>query len=612
MSSRAQRRADTPSLLGKYSENLPGNSPKLTPSKSMKKFMELFDAYPRVVKIVSARVDSSNGHPRKLRIAVLLAAMATEGLTGELHIKKITRTLRALGNGEQIKYGLRWTDKEKNFHSIKDWQIEYLITKIMRAFDPDTAIHNHPIYEKKDGLVIDRATGEILGNVEDFVGENSPQLQCGDSCPGSFTMEQLGNMLLADMHKFLQVPSSTAIAIDSYPLPTHFGTKSFGKVADVDAEIFEQEDSENILDNAVNSDMVKKVRKAEKTKSAAKVKKRKWVTVAQKKMLVEISATFEAAPKMERDPKSRKYIEPGPTVPGDFTRFNPSFPKVGCDGRLQHSYDTGAGNTFRGAGHSRGKEILNGRDKHVAVTTGALPNGSKFPPLPIAFVASKGGSDKAAAGLQTIMHALDGGFVIKELSVDRGYTNVPIERWLTPVRNLGIDIHQDLTKNQRKIKDLFLHVKLIDGWWFPEAIPPGLKALPMHEMRATRAEIELCQIPFDLRSAFAFRPMGHTKDGGVRLRGPSAISGEKKNAQGRVIGVYGATARCKNSKYYHLMNVALPETLCLMGAKCRCSSTIQIRQVDLPSSFEPLLHGTSAWYKAKGARSNVENFNSVE
>jgi hypothetical protein len=601
MSSRAERRAGTPSLLGKRYVDLPGNSPKLTPSKAMKKMLEFLDAYPRV--------NSSIGRKRKLSTRVLFAAMATEGLTGELHIKKVTRTLRALNHEEQIQYGLKWNVTNNKFQVISDWQIEYLITTIMKAFDPRTVTHDHLIYEKSLGLVIDRKTGEIFGDLGDFGDEEHPDLQCTPNCPGSITMEQLGNMLLADLHQFLRVPRPTAMAVDSYPMESHFGAKSFGGVPNVGVDIYDQDDPEILLDNASNTSLSTTNKRVQR---AAKVSKGKSITVLQKQTLKNLYAEFASKPEVARDPRSRKYPEPGPRVPGNFTRLNLTFPKVCSDGRLLHSHDTGAGNTFRGAGHSRSNEIINGRDKHVAVMTGTLPDGSKFPPLPISYVASKGGSDKALAGLQTVMYALAAGFDPQDLYVDRGYTNVPIERWLTPVRKLGIQIHQDLTVNQRIIKELFTHVKLIDGWWFPEALPPGLNKLPMHHIQSTRAEIRQRQIAFNLRAAFAFRFMNHTKDGGIRLRGPSAISGVKKNAQGRVIGVYGVTARCKNSKYYSLMSKELPETMCEKAVKCKCSSTIQIREEDLPSSYEPLLFGTTTWYLAKGARSNVENFNSVE
>jgi hypothetical protein len=609
MSSRAKGRVATPWLLGKRYQDLPGNSPKLTASKAIKKMLEFMDAYPRVLKIVCERVDSATGRPRKLSTRVLFAAMATEGLTGELHIKKVTRTLRALGNGEQTKYGLRWKVSKDNYQMISDWQIEYLITAIMKAFDPRTVAHNHLFYDEGVGLVIDRATGQVFGGLTDFGDEAHPDLQCTANCPGSITVEQLGNMLLADMYKFLRVPRPTAIAVDSYPIQTHYGTKSFGGVPNVGADVFEQADPEILLDNAANTNLSTTNKRAQQ---AAKVSRGKSSTALQKQTLKDLYAEFASKPEVARDPRSRKYPEPGPTVPGDFTRLNRAFPKVGADVRLQHSHDTGAGNTFRGAGHSRSNEVVNARDKHVGVATGTLPDGSKFPPLPVSCVASKGGSDKALAGLQTVLYALDAGYDLQDLFVDRGYTNTPTERWLTPIRKLGIAIHQDLTANQRKIKDPFTHVKIIDGWWFPEAIPPGLKELPMHHIFSSGAEIQHLQIAFNTRAAFAFRLMSSTASGGIRLRGPSAISGIKKNAQGRVIGVYGVTAKCINSKYFSVMDISLPQTLCATGEECKCSSTIQVREEDLPSSYEPLLFGTTNWYRAKGARSNVENFNSVE
>jgi hypothetical protein len=60
------------------------------------------------------------------------------------------------------------------------------------------------------------------------------------------------------------------------------------------------------------------------------------------------------------------------------------------------------------------------------------------------------------------------------------------------------------------------------------------------------------------------------------------------------------------------MSHALPKTKCRKGDDCGCSKTILINLTDLPGSYEPLLYGTTKWAKAKGNRSVVESYNSIE
>jgi hypothetical protein len=182
---------------------------------------------------------------------------------------------------------------------------------------------------------------------------------------------------------------------------------------------------------------------------------------------------------------------------------------------------------------------------------------------------------------------------------------------LIPTVRRGIDLIRDLNAFHLGVKQWKEGIILLDGFWFTNGIPDNLHKLPAHNFQATLAENRKSQASHDKRAKFAFRPMGPRRDGKMRYRGPSAGS-VVKNKTGVVIRITGATSRCVNNAHYDLMSLALPRTKCRKSDKCACSKTVLINLRDLPGSYEPLLYGTSAWAKAKGNRSVVESYNSIE
>lgn len=74
----------------------------------------------------------------------------------------------------------------------------------------------------------------------------------------------------------------------------------------------------------------------------------------------------------------------------------------------------------------------------------------------------------------------------------------------------------------------------------------------------------------------------------------------------------GVKVQCPNSMYRTIVSSSLPVTSCKPGEPCGCSLSLTVPATDLPSSYEPLLWGTSAWSARYFRRNLVESYNSVE
>jgi hypothetical protein len=594
-------------ILGARNDDLPANSSELTPAQMIRFTARLFKAKPELINEIKSRVDFQDGRPRALTVETLLGGMLTAGLTGELHVNKITRKLRTLGPGQQSALGIRWKNADGTYGLITHRQIDYLITRIVDAYSPGAANHNHPVHYAEEGLLVDMITGEVLGVYEDLDKAIQESSACGSRCPWAITAESLGNKLVSDLWAYLGIPRTTSNALDSYPIPTHFASKSFGAMSDIDPENL-PEDKQHLASTVPTSPPAPKGTKGGNGKKWA-VKKN--TTATQKAIMAASHELWRQKKRPKRPPLSRAIQPTGPRAEGSFERWDPRFPLIGSDLRLQHSLDEGAGDTFRGAGSSRSSEIVHGRDKHTLVATGALPDGTQYPALLVSYKVSKGGSNKTSAAICIWNYADENGAKIKKLYLDRGYTNVSADRLLIPAIDRGIDLIRDLNSHHRDIKQWSPGIDLIDGYWFTDGVPATLRIIEMHSMKASVAERKISQTKFDKRAMFAFRPMGPRRDGKMRYRGPSAGS-VARNKAGVVTGFTGATARCVNNIYFQKMSRKLPKTECTKGHKCGCSKTILINLRDLPGSYEPLLYGTSAWAKAKGNRSVVESYNSIE
>jgi hypothetical protein len=128
--------------------------------------------------------------------------------------------------------------------------------------------------------------------------------------------------------------------------------------------------------------------------------------------------------------KSRRPARIGPTVAGGKISTNhPDFPQLRPDGRLAHTKDPGAASGYVGAGASRKSGIRDGRDKHVLVASGFLPDGTPFPPFAFGYTCVPGGDDKGNAAMATFDHAKSVGVTPAPTQLDRIYTAIDAEKF---------------------------------------------------------------------------------------------------------------------------------------------------------------------------------------
>jgi hypothetical protein len=424
-------------------------------------------------------------------------------------------------------------------------------------------------------------------------------------------VHDLGNKLLADLWDYLGIPDPQVYALDSYVIRTHYATRSYGGTANIDPLNMpesERDQADTVPDDGTKAP--KRVAASPKTGRKKKSWKSKATTAQQRQAMTDLREGWQPEP--NPDPRSRKYPDPGPTAPGSFTRIDPAFPFIGPEGRLLSTHDTGAANTFQGAGSSRRSGIVDGRDKHALVASGFLPDGTPFPPFVRAFTCAMGGSSKAKAGITTWETAIRFGAKPIEITSDRGYEDTDLAPFMANARSHGIAIVHDLNSYQRICVPAAPGVDFIDGYYFTAGMPAGLDALPWPSYDVTKDERDAALQRFDHRSAFSFRPMTEWKDGKQRLRGPACPTHVDKNAAGVPVAAHGMTVRCVNAKYFHLSARHLPQTACAKGTPCACSSTFTIYEASLPSSYEPLLFGTTTWYRRYGRRNLGESFNSQE
>ena len=598
--------------LGQRKQDLPPEAARKSPAALFRFVMRFFEAYPTVVDEIASRVDFESGRPRQLTVRVVLAGAITSGIGGDMHWTKATGTLVSLPLGVRNANGITWTNAKTGIpESITYARVQTLLTNIARAYAAGAVAHNHLVHDEATGDVVDTETGLLFGSYDEYSSEQQASFECASSCPVTVTLEGLFNKLLADLWAYLKLPEPGVYALDSYPIQTHFAAKAHGGTANIDPRNM-PEDVRDLADTRPDVSP-RKQSKANVSGKPQKSWRSKPTRSAQRRELASLRAEWESQPINPRNPRSRSIPATGPTAPGkDFMRIDATFPRIGSDLRLQHTLDSGAGNTFRGAGSSRRSEIVNGRDKHALVASGLLPDGSAFPPLLRAFAARKGGENKPAAGLDCLDYAIGTGASLHTVSLDRGYTGVPADEMLLPSLRRGVALVRDLNGYHHEDSPWSDGVQLIDGFFFTNGTPDALRDIPALDYRAPKAQRAAAREKYDERKAFAFRAMGPANDGKQRYRGPAQGS-VKYNAAGTPVGITGYTAKCVNSPHFGLMaDRTKPITKCKKGDVCGCSKTITVHAHNLPSSFEPLIFGTSEWNVAKGRRSLVESYNATD
>ena len=571
-------------ILGPRKAIRPANVPKIRPMEVIRFVRKTIKDSTELARMCE-RVDFDEGRPRRLRVDVLLAASVAHAVTQEsnMQVRGVAALLRALPVPEQRVLDIRWVDPNGGGERlITERQVEYLFGRLAHAFTPEDQHHNHLFALDED---VWRPDGEWLGPLEAMPAEDRHQLLCDPSCPVFVSMEFLGNMLLSRFWDEIGLPDSPRWAVDSAVLETHFATKSWGPLANIDPE------------NVPDDDRHLVERPEEVTASGQfKSKPAGGKSPNQRTRKHAMALTGQDGEQAPRDPRSRAPEPAGPVAQGKFTRYSPNFPQVSPRGYLAHTKDTGASNVYQGAGNSRPKAIRNGRDKHVLVASGPLPDGSSFPPLVRAYRIATAEERKWQAFLDLLEMAELTGASPAIVTADRIYSAAKAENLQRKIDESDWTLVRDLKKDQRRLRQWTTGAHYVDGWWFTSGMPEGLVDLPRVPQNTPReARLEI-QARFDHRSAFAFRRNSTLRDGGFRLRGPAIPDRVTRDPiTGRPTSIRGVRVRCVNSDLFHFLPRTLPKTACVKGQQCGCSLTFTVHAHEIPNSCEPTLWGTSKW-----------------
>ena len=578
--------------LGPRHRQLPANVPKIRHDEVIAFMRRLLSQSPEL-QAITQRVDHECGRPRALPVDVLLAAAVAVAATdsSKMHVRGIAALLRSLPIPEQRLLGIRWVDPHGGGEKlITERQVEYLFGQISAAFDLSVSQHDHLFISGED---VWNPDGEWVCPLDAVKDSERGTLQCTPTCPQSTSMEALGNRLLAQAWTMTGIPDSDKWAVDSTVVETHFGTRSFGRQADINPDYLPESDRH--LAASISARGRRSTKKATKSKSVPKWKKQ-W------------SADFGTSfSPQTREPSSRRPSPGGPLAPGEFKRLSPNFPQVAPDGRLLHTKDHGARNAYRGAGNTRPSQVVNGRDNHAFVCSGLFPDGTPMPPLVRAYHAVPGGDAKEPALFALLNHATNTGVTPSTFTADRIYSQAKAENLQHPLTQMGWTLVRDLKDNQRPTQPWAPGVQYLDGWWFTSGLPTGLLELPRPPMTANSKERQEHQERFNKRVAFAFRTNGTTSAGNIRLRGPAVPDQINKDSNGNVLSVRGVRVRCPNSAYFTLVPRTIPATTCKRGQPCGCSLNLTIKANEIPNSCEPQLWGTTRWAEEYGRRNLSES-----
>lgn len=611
----------SPVRLGKRTPHKPKNAPRIKPFDVIMFVRDFATVHPHVFTLIKDRVNKEDGRPRQLSVETLIGAGIAASVSGKTLIRDIAALLRGLDAGQQRVLDVRWVPRNGGGEQlITERQVEYLFGEVFAAFND--ADHDHPVIV--DEFILEAGgTGVIVAPVDEATEDQVVKTVCTDACPAWWTMERLGNHLLAGLSEHLGIPRSDKYAVDSYVIETHYATKSWGAVADIDPDWVPDDEKHRVGATEVREVKAGAGLRGRKPKGGPKANKGTLAAVKRAKEAEAARLREEAedearAAAIAADPnaarRTRRIPKVGPVVTGDkITSYSPNFPQLNLEtGRLSHTKDHGAANAFIGAGGSRPSAIRNGRDKHTVVSSGFLPDGTTMPPFLRAYRCVPGGDNKAAAAITALDYATEFGITPTIVSLDRIYTAATVEKFEHVARDKGWTVVKDLKDVQRGNVHHEAGIEYIDGWWFTDGIQPGLLDIPRPPRNATKAVRVASQARFDARRPFAFRANGKTKAGNLRLRGPAVPDAVEKDANGRVTSVRGMRVRCVNAPYYRFASRSLPLTKCVRGTACGCSKTITITNEDHLNSMEPLLWGSTKWANEYHRRNLVEAFNARE
>lgn len=269
------------------------------------------------------------------------------------------------------------------------------------------------------------------------------------------------------------------------------------------------------------------------------------------------------------------------------------FPRLGLDGRLQHSADPDARDGYRSGKNLNHKDIFLGYHLHLAVDISPMGGGARTP-LVRAIDVVPAGSSNTAAGLRLIDALCAQDPAVHHVIADRGYTYGITKSWALPLIGRGITQTLDLHANQQATRPgPIAGTVYIDGTLFTAIMPKALRNLKRPILAASASQRAQSAENYDRRLRYAFTPFGTAHpDGRQRFRGPALT--------GRV--------RCPNVPTSMRAPHARPLTTCIPGEPCACGTTITLRG-DQARERQRHPYGTTRWLADYSRRSAVESYN---
>lgn len=271
-----------------------------------------------------------------------------------------------------------------------------------------------------------------------------------------------------------------------------------------------------------------------------------------------------------------------------------AFPRLGSDGRPQHSLDADARDGFRSGKQMQHRNIFHGYDLHLVTDVRPLGDPEQRPPFVRSLTMTPANSSKPAAGLRAITEYDQHVAPVSTVIADRGYTTAKATKWAIPLAARLIEQVLDLHPNERGAAPgptpgtLF-----IDGALFSSALPRRLRDLKRLPHYANAGDKARNAQQFDQREPYAFTPFGPRRtDGSRRYRGP-ALTGR---------------LRCPNVPKSMLNGHHVPISPCAPGKPCGCGTTVTLG-TDSIKHRQRLLYGTTKWVASYGRRVAVESAN---
>lgn len=288
-----------------------------------------------------------------------------------------------------------------------------------------------------------------------------------------------------------------------------------------------------------------------------------------------------------------KSPDPDGVEPSQPTSKTSAWPRVGGDGRLQHSVDLDARDGYRSGKNMESKNIFLGYHLHISVDIPGL-GGAPITPLARSIDVAPAGGSSPRAALRILDNLAASGTPIDHVIADRGYTYAVAAAWALPLIERGITQSLDLHTNQRVTRPGPIPgTVMVDGGLYTRDLPERLRSLTRPGLGATAVETATSAEAFDKRLPYQFAPYGAARsDGRRRYRGP-ALTGR---------------LRCPNVLRSMRAGHNVPLSTCIAGEPCACGKTVTL-DAEHCRERQGHAYGTTKWLADYGRRSAVESYN---